>query len=103
MHLFYRDKLKNILGADSSSGFTLPEILVIVLIFGVLAGLVLPNWLAFVDRIRLNAAQDKIYLAMRQAQSQAVKEKVSWQVSFREENNVVKWSVHRADINFFYF
>ncbi|MBD2301429.1 type II secretion system protein [Nostoc sp. FACHB-190] len=101
MHLFYRGKLKNILYVDSCSGFTLPEILVIVLMFGILAGLLLPNWLAFVDRSRLNTAQDKVYLAMRQAQSQALKEKVSWQVSFREENNVVKWAVHRADANFF--
>ncbi|MBU7582199.1 MAG: type II secretion system protein [Nostoc sp. TH1S01] len=97
----YNGKLKNSLYTDSSSGFTLPEILVIILMVGALAGLVLPTWLAFIDRTRLNAAQDKVYLAMRQAQTQAVKEKLSWQVSFREENNVVKWSVHRADVNLF--
>lgn len=101
MHLFYRFKLKIVTGNDFSSGFTLLEILVIVLIIGILAGLALPNWLAFIERSRLNAAQNKVYLAMRQAQSQSSKEKLSWQVSFREQNNVVKWAIHRADANIF--
>ncbi|MCC5634266.1 prepilin-type N-terminal cleavage/methylation domain-containing protein [Nostoc sp. CHAB 5844] len=99
MHLSYRVKvkLKNILCNDYSSGFTLLEILVIVLIIGVLAGLALPNWLSFIERSRLNAAQDKVYLAMRQAQRQASKDKLSNQVSFREQDGIVQWSVHQAE------
>ncbi|MBE9004021.1 type II secretion system protein [Fortiea sp. LEGE XX443] len=101
MHLSYRVKLKNILSNDSSSGFTLPEILVVGLIIGVLSGIVLPSWLAFIEIRKLNAAQDKVYFAMRQAQSQASKDKLSQQVSFREQNGVVQWAIHQAETGVF--
>jgi prepilin-type N-terminal cleavage/methylation domain-containing protein len=101
VRLPYIFKLKNILNTDSSNGFALPEILVTVLVIGVLAGLALPNWLAFIERNRLNAAQDKVYFAMRQAQSQASKDKLSLQVSFREQNNAVQWAVHQAEAGVF--
>jgi len=92
---------KNILNHDSSSGFTLPEILVVGLIIGILAGLALPNWLAFVEISKLNIAQDKAYFAMRQAQSQASKNKLSYQVSFREQNGILQWAVHQAQVGEF--
>ncbi|WP_017651773.1 GspH/FimT family pseudopilin [Fortiea contorta] len=99
VHLQNLVKTKNILKNSSSSGFTLLEILVIVILLGILSAIAIPNWLAFVDIQRLNTAQDKIYVAMRQAQTQAIKEKLNWQVSFREQNNTLQWSVHRATVN----
>lgn len=80
-------------------GFTLPEALVSLLIIGILATLALPNWLAFVDTQRLNQAQNQVYNAMRQAQSQASKEKLTWQASFRELNGTVQWAVHPASVS----
>ncbi|MBD2500868.1 pilus assembly FimT family protein [Anabaena azotica] len=80
-------------------GFTLPEFLVSVLVIGVVATLALPNWLAFVDTQRLNQAQSQVYNAIRQAQSQASKEKLTWQASFREQNGVVQWAVHPATVS----
>ena len=89
--------LKNILSNDSSSGFTLPEFLVAVLMIGILAGLALPSWFTFIEIRKLNAAQEKVYFAMRQAQSQASKNKLSSQVSLREQNGIVQWTVHQAE------
>ncbi|MBD2777644.1 pilus assembly FimT family protein [Iningainema tapete] len=88
---------KNTFNHHSSSGFTLLESLVVIVFIGILSAIALPNWLAFVDIQRLNTAQDEVYQAMRQAQSQAIKQKSTWQISLREQNNVVQWAVHPAD------
>ncbi|MDZ8067841.1 MAG: type II secretion system protein [Nostoc sp. DedQUE08] len=83
----------------SNSGFTLPEMLIVVVLIGILTTLGIANWLAFMDTRRLNTAQNEVYYAMRQAQRQATKEKLTWQASFREQNNIVQWAVHPATVN----
>jgi type II secretory pathway pseudopilin PulG len=97
VHLPFLANRKNISNNFSSNGFTLPETLVFVVLIGILAALGIPNWLAFVNVRRLNTAQNEVYYAMRQAQSQATKEKLTWQASFREQNNIVQWTVHQAE------
>ncbi|MBD0262643.1 MAG: type II secretion system protein [Tolypothrix sp. Co-bin9] len=87
---------KNILRNSSNSGFTLVETLIVVVTLGILAAIAAPSWLSFVNTRRLNVAQDEVYRSMRQAQSQGKKQKLSWQVSFRQHNNIVQWAVHQA-------
>ncbi|NJM71514.1 MAG: prepilin-type N-terminal cleavage/methylation domain-containing protein [Scytonema sp. RU_4_4] len=83
----------------SNSGFTLLELLVSIVVITILAAISIPSWLAFVDTQRLKTAQNEVYLAIRQAQSQAIKNKLTWQVSFREQNRIVQWAVHQATVN----
>ncbi|MEH2232132.1 MAG: type II secretion system protein [Nostoc sp.] len=91
---------KNLLKHNhSNSGFTLPEMLVVIVLIGILATIGIPNWLAFVETRRLNTAQNEVYYAMRQAQRQATKDKLTWQASFREQNGIVQWAVHPATVN----
>jgi len=99
VHLKSLINIKNLLNKHSNSGFTLPEMLVVVLLIGILATLGIPNWLAFVNTRRLSTAQDEIYYAMRQAQREATKDKLTWQASFREQDGIVQWAVHRASVN----
>lgn len=80
------------------AGFTLLEVLVIVLIVGILSSIAVPGWLAFINNQRLRTSFDRVYQAMQTAQSNAKRDKVSWQVSFRQNGTVFQWAVHPSSI-----
>ncbi|MBD2308764.1 type II secretion system protein [Chroococcidiopsis sp. FACHB-1243] len=82
--------------SQSIVGFTLIETLLVTVIIGILAAIMVPSWVAFINTRQLNAAQEKLYLALREAQNNAKRDKVTWQVSFRENNSTVQWAVHPA-------
>lgn len=90
--------LLNIRKQASNGGYTLLEILVVIVLIGILSAIAIPSWLAFIDTLRLNTAQDEVYRAIRQAQSEATKSKLTWQVSFRQQNGLIQWAVHPADV-----
>jgi prepilin-type N-terminal cleavage/methylation domain-containing protein len=83
----------------SNSGFTVIETITALLMIGILSGIAAPRWFALIKTQHLNIAQDQVYQAKRQAQSQAKKEKLTYHASFREENNNVQWAVHPATID----
>ncbi|WP_392477203.1 GspH/FimT family pseudopilin [Nostoc sp. C110] len=99
VHLPSLVNAKKLLNKHSSSGFTLPEMLVVVVLIGILATQGISNWLAFVETRRLNTAQNEVHLAIHQARSQASNEKLTWQASFREQNSIIQWAVHPATVN----
>ncbi|MFQ4144064.1 type II secretion system protein [Chlorogloeopsis sp. ULAP02] len=84
---------------SSSSGFTLLEMLVVTVVISILCVIATPSWLSFMHTRRLNVAQNEVYRAMRQAQSEAKKEKLTWQASFRNNNGIVQWAVHPASVS----
>ena len=60
------------LRARTLRGFTLPELLVTIAILAILLGGAVPAVTSFVDRERLTAAAEQIYIHMSQARSEAV-------------------------------
>lgn len=57
---------------SSASGFTLLEVLVVVVIVAVLAGIAAPGWLAFMNRQRTSTVKNDIAESLRQAQTNAI-------------------------------
>lgn len=87
--------------SSSNLGFTLIELLIIGVIIGILGAFMAPNWIAFVERQHLNKAQNHIYQTLQAAKSNATRDKITWQVSFRQVTlngkEVVQWAIHPAE------
>jgi prepilin-type N-terminal cleavage/methylation domain-containing protein len=84
---------------QDESGFTLIEMITSLLIIGIISAIAVPTGATLMKSRHLNVAQNQVYRAMREAQSQAKKEKLTYHASFREQNNIVQWAVHPATIN----
>lgn len=86
----------------STAGFTLLELTILLGILGIVGAIAAPNWFKFIERQRLNTAQYQVYQAMREAQSNATRDKTTWTASFQQVSmagkQVVQWSVHPARI-----
>lgn len=84
--------------SSSTTGFTLVELLAGVIMVGVLAAIGGASFVSQLNRQRLNSAQDIALSAIREAQTRAQQQKSNWKVSFKEEDNQVKWMVHPSDV-----
>lgn len=91
-----RQKLQGV-----TAGFTLVELLVVVIIVGIMAVMGGAGYLGWMTRLRVNAAQNTALNAIRDAQIRARQQNNTWQASFQNTTNsdgqpVVQWAVHPA-------
>lgn len=72
---------------QSNTGFTILEVLLVIVIIGILSAIVGPSWLGFVNRQQLNKANDEVLAALQEAQRKAKKTKLPYSVSFTTESS----------------
>ncbi len=82
----------------SAAGFTITELLAIVLSLGIVSAISVPSWLMFINNHRIKTSIDRAYWAIEIAQSNAKRDKVSWQVTYKQVGNTVQIAIHRSDI-----
>ncbi|MBE9093584.1 Tfp pilus assembly protein FimT/FimU [Tychonema sp. LEGE 07203] len=83
----------------SAAGFTFLEILIIVTILGIFSAIAAPSWLMFINNHRLKLSLDRAYWAMKLAQSNAKRDKTSWQASFKQVGESVQVAIHKSEIS----
>lgn len=66
----------------STSGFTLIEMLVVVIIIGVLFSIAAPSWLSLTYRQRVNKANDQLLQAIRTTQNEAKRQRREYEIAF---------------------
>jgi len=81
-----------------AAGFTMVELLIIISIIGIFCAIVTPSWLMFINNHRLKVSVDRAYWAMELARSNAKRDKISWQASFKEVGENAQVAVHPAEI-----
>jgi len=71
----------------SDGGFTLLEVLIIMILLGIFASIAAPSWLAFINRQRVRTVNDRVFQSLRLAQSEAKRTKRDITVTFKYDPN----------------
>lgn len=82
----------------STAGFTITELLAIVLVIGIVSAVSVPAWQMFINNHRIKTSIDRVYWATEIAQSNAKRDKVSWQVSIKTVGKTVQLAIHKSEI-----
>ena len=71
-----------------NAGFTMAEMIVVLLMIGILSVIAAPGWSAFINRQRLNQANGAVASVIQETRLQAKSTKGTYSISFRVKNKI---------------
>ncbi len=92
----------SMLSRQADPGFTLLELLVVVLIVSILAAIGIPSWISLLNRTAVNNAQSEMFQAIRLAQTEATRKKATWGVTFQNDTDAngeqtIQWAIIHSE------
>lgn len=79
---------------DQNAGFTMAEMIVVLLMIGILSVIAAPGWSAFIKRQRLNQANGAVASVIQETRLQAKSTKGTYSISFRVNNNIPEYIIY---------
>ena len=64
-----------------------------------MAAIAAPGWLTFINNQRLRTSNDRIYQALFKAKRNAMRDKITWQASFQEKDDIAQWAIHPETVD----
>lgn len=80
--------------ASKKAGYTLPEMMIIASIIGILAAVATPSFLGFKERQEVQNGRDMVYQSIRSTQMDAMKFREARRFSIRQVGDRVEWASH---------
>ena len=83
---------------DNNAGFSLIELLVVILMVGVLAAIAAPSWQTFTTRQRIKSVNTQILQAIKTTQAEAKRNKSDYVLGFDPDKyDPPKYSIYKKD------